>query len=470
MLKRCKGFSIATKSVKAKLIRSNFDLKETKTAYNEIVHFYFLLIAENPDGMNIPTKDNGGWRYYELLTLQHEFVAGFPSPLKRAAIRQAIGAYSSWNSSYQKWLGRPKRMKHHKPPIQPRVFNFNPQYDSGMYKDDDGKSIVIKILDSGSWKWVKHQYQCRDIGDESVAHRRGDPSSLTSAFRVNPGGSPVLGASWVKGAPRIQVQSNSLWIVFPLEKYVPATGGIKNIMLRSTFRTCGVDMDLDKHIVIATILETNDRGETTEVARHFINQSRHVARRKRNLGKVAIKMRKTGIVSRGFASSIWNKLSNREVEFSLYVSRQLVEFANHWKADVISFEHLGNLRPSKGKYSKRSNTKRAYWLKGKVYEQVKRTAFQDYAILTTRVSPRNTSKLDPWGNPLWRGNKFSTDLLSFNEYQNGANLVANVEGYKAHSGINASRNVALKAINRNKPSATLILKAQGGNTLGVQSN
>ncbi len=124
--------------------------------------------------------------------------------------------------------------------------------------------------------------------------------------------------------------------------------------------------------------------------------------------------------------------------------------ANHFSAQIISFEHLGNLRPSKGKYSKRSNQKRAYWLKGKIYAQVKRIAYQDYAILTTRVSPRNTSKLDPWGNPLWRGSKFPTDLSGFNDYQNGANLVANTEGYKAHSGINASRNVALKAIKRNQ--------------------
>ncbi len=287
MLKRQKGFSITTKSVKAKLLRSGFDLSATKTAYNSVVHFYFLLVAEAPQGISIPTKDNGGWRYYELLTLEHEFIKGFPSPLKRAPIRQAIGAYSSWNSSYQKWLDRPRRMKHHKPPVQPRKFNFNPQYDSGMYKDDSGFSLVIKILVGNSWKWVKHQYQCRDVGSE-----------------------------WVKGSPRVQVQTNSLWLVFPLLRYVPATGGIKGIMSSSRLRTCGVDMDLDKHIVIATILETNDRGETTEVARHFINQSRHVACRKRNLGKVAIKMRKTGSVSRGFASSIWNKISAREVEYS----------------------------------------------------------------------------------------------------------------------------------------------------------
>ncbi|TAE50332.1 MAG: hypothetical protein EAZ88_20830 [Oscillatoriales cyanobacterium] len=234
----------------------------------------------------------------------------------------------------------------------------------------------------------------------------------------------------------MQVQNGSLWIVFPLEKYVPATGGIKGIMAKSTFRTCGIDMDLDKFIVIASILETNDRGETTEVARHFINQSRHVARRKRNLGNIAIKMGKTGIISRGFA------------EYSRAVSRELVELANHWRANVISFEHLGNLRPKRGKYSRRSNQKRAYWLKGKIYEQVKRIAYQDYAILTTRVSPMNTSRLTPWGEPVWRGCKFPSSPTEFDSYRPGAALVATVDGYKAHSGLNAARNVALKAIKR----------------------
>ncbi len=430
MLKRQKGYSIATKSVKAKLIRSQFDMQETKDAYNEVVHFYFLLIAENPQGVSIPVQSDGSWRFYELLTASHQFVKGFPSPLKRAAIRQAIGAYESWNSTYQKWLNRPKRIKHHKPPVHPRVFRFNPQYDSGMWKEDDGFSIILKMRVGDSWKWVKHQYQSPDI--------------------------PV---EWIKGSPRIQVQNGYLWIVFPLEKYVPATGGVKGIMSKNAFRTCGIDIDLDKYIVIATVLETNGRGETTEVARHLINQSRHVARRKRDLGQIAIKMRQTKIVSRGFAKSRWDSITAREIDFSRTVSRELVEFARHWKVDVISFEHLGSLRPKKGKFSKRSNQKRAYWLKGKIFEQVKRIAYQDHAILTTRVSPRNTSRFSPWGEPLWRGSQFPTSLLEFDSYQSGAALVATADGYKAHSGLNAARNVALKAIKRNLPLAALNFKS-----------
>ncbi len=436
MLKPKKGFSIATKSVKAKLERTGVDLQESKDAYNEVVHFYFLLIREDPNGLTIPLVNNGGWRYYEIKTVENEFIKGFPAPLKRAAIRQAIGAYESWSSNYQKWLKRPQKMKHHKPPVQPRKFNFNPQYDSGMWKEDNGASILLKVLVNGAWKWIKHQYQ-----------------------------SPEIQSDWVKCSPRVQVQSNSFWLVFPIEKYVPATGGIKNIMSKPKgriairpFRTCGIDLDLDQHIAICTVLETNDRGESTEVARLFINQSRHVARRKRNLGQIAIKMSQTGIISKGFANHQWQKLSKREMEFSRDVSRQIVEFAKYWQVQIISFEHLGNLRPQKGKYSKRSNQKRAYWLKSKVYEQVKRIAFQDYGILVTRVNPKNTSKLSPNGLPVWRGHQFPSSILEFLEYQSGANLVATPDGYRAHSGLNAARNIALKAIKRNLPEVTLNLK------------
>ena len=129
------------------------------------------------------------------------------------------------------------------------------------------------------------------------------------------------------------------------------------------------------------------------------------------------------------------------------------------------FEHLGNLKPCRGKYSRRSNQKRAYWLKSKVFNQTKDIAYRDYGILTTRVNPRNTSRFDPWGNPLWRGNKFPNSLLDYygaykvrsspkhtapKEYQPGASLVANTAGYKAHSGLNASRNIGLKAIGRHR--------------------
>lgn len=164
-------------------------------------------------------------------------------------------------------------------------------------------------------------------------------------------------------------------------------------------------------------------------------------------------MKATGIIHEGFCQKWWERLSNREVEMGRSIARQIVNIAHGYRCRVIAFEHLSNLTPSRGKYSRRSNQKRAYWLKSKIYLNVKRVAYQDYAILTTRVNPRNTSRLDPWGNQVWRGSDFPTDLLGYLEYQPGANWVAGVNGYKSHSGLNAARNVGMKSIIRHKVEA-----------------
>jgi hypothetical protein len=47
------------------------------------------------------------------------------------------------------------------------------------------------------------------------------------------------------------------------------------------------------------------------------------------------------------------------------MSHRIVDFARKHSATILTFEHLGNFRPQKGKYSKRSNEKRTYWLRGK---------------------------------------------------------------------------------------------------------
>ncbi|GAA6616244.1 hypothetical protein [Scytonema sp. NUACC26] len=455
MLKKKKGFNIATKSVKCKLERNGFDLTETKTAFNEVVSFYFALVNTHPEGIDLPREEDGGWRFYEKLTIGENAVYPlpfdrYPVQFRRAAIRKAIGVWESWNSNYQRWLNRPKKQKHHRPPVQPRSFNFSPSFDAGVWKDDDGQSILLKILVNGQWKWVKFQYFA-----------------------------PLVDADWVKGSPSIVIKGRERFIVFPLQKYVPATGGIKTVMAQDSFRVMGVDMDLDRQIAILSVLEVNAKGEVFEVARHFINQTSHTKRRKRQLGRIAQKMRQTGTIEKGFGSTMWQKLHNGEVEAGRVYARQIVKFAKTWGCSVICFEHLGNLKPQHGKYSRRSNQKRAYWLKSKVYQQVSRIAYQDEGILTTRVNPRHTSRFDPWGYPVWRSNQFPTTLFDFQSYQSGTNFVGTVDGYVAHSGLNAARNIGLRAILRHRTNLVFRTgtkyqansareKAQNSNVLGVQ--
>jgi IS605 OrfB family transposase len=73
------------------------------------------------------------------------------------------------------------------------------------------------------------------------------------------------------------------------------------------------------------------------------------------------------------------------------VSARIVQFATQHEASILVFEHLSNLKPQKGKYSRRSNAKRAYWMKGRIFKYAKYKAWNE-GIITSRVSPRNTSK------------------------------------------------------------------------------
>jgi transposase len=73
------------------------------------------------------------------------------------------------------------------------------------------------------------------------------------------------------------------------------------------------------------------------------------------------------------------------------VSARIVQFAASHGASILVFEHLGNLQPEKGKYSRRGNTKRAYWMKGRIFHYAKYKGWQQ-KIITSRVNPRNTSR------------------------------------------------------------------------------
>lgn len=51
----------------------------------------------------------------------------------------------------------------------------------------------------------------------------------------------------------------------------------------------------------------------------------------------------------------WDKIKNIQDYEAHRISRRIVDWAVKHKANVIVFEHLGNLQPQQGKYSHRQN-------------------------------------------------------------------------------------------------------------------
>jgi len=102
---------------------------------------------------------------------------------------------------------------------------------------------------------------------------------------------------------------------------------------------------------------------------------------------------KSGMLAEGEQdnAALWAKVRALDEDSAHQVSQRIVEFAQQHQASVLVFEHLGHFKPQKGKYSKRGNEKRSYWLRGKTFTYTKYKAWTE-GILTCRVSPRNTSR------------------------------------------------------------------------------
>ncbi len=174
-----------------------------------------------------------------------------PQLFRRAAIKKAIGAYKSWKTHYDKWESTATKRRKHRPPLQPRSFNFNPVFYAGMWKDDTGSSIMLKIRRNGTWAWVKFQYQGYDFG-----------------------------ADWVKASPTVTLKGKLAHLDFTVEKYILATGGLKTVIQSPDLRICSVDLDLDGNIATCSILESKDNGLVNEISRMTVQgHAKHVSRR-----------------------------------------------------------------------------------------------------------------------------------------------------------------------------------------------
>ncbi|MBA3533063.1 MAG: transposase [Ardenticatenales bacterium] len=350
----------------------------TTTLYNQVVAFYFDLYQAQPGLLDLNQQE--ALTQAERLThrttanpaplwpLEEAMGADIPAMLRRAAINAARGAFQSFHSRYQRWQNEKAKFEAkgkrfaHRPPVPPRTFRFNPPFYQGMFKERTATSIRVRLYSGTSWQWVK-------------LHLRGEP----------------LPEGWEAGSPSLVRRRGHLRLHTPLTKQIPTPSkALVQVALNPSLRICAIDLNLGDAQAVCTILQ----ADGTEVATRYIRGGKSLhARRKRLLGKVARKRRQSGRLSEGEADNIklWQKIRAIDEAEAHRVSRRIVEVAQAHGATILVFEHLGNLKPQKGRYSRRGNEKRAYWLKGTIVQYSRYKAWEQ-GILTSRVSPHNTSR------------------------------------------------------------------------------
>lgn len=348
----------------------------TKQLYNKIVEFYFGVCEQHQEVLELNAKD--ALTYLERLThktadnpkpkVPMDLDVLIPAMFRRAAIHTAFGAAQSFHSNLERWKkqkavveAKGKRFKT-KPPVPPRVWNFNPVFYAGQAKDLTNHTIMLKLWTGSSWAWMKMYLQGRGISK-----------------------------GWTPQSP-VLVSTDGYWHLHvpTIKQAFSKPKQIKEQIKNPKLRVCSVDLNINDNLAVCTIL----RADGSVMATKFIAGGKSLQhRRKRVLGIVADHRKKTGIIQEGVQDNVrrWRKIRRIDDDTAHKVSRDIVEFAVQHKAKVLVFEHLGNFKPTKGKYSRRGNEKRTYWLRGKIFRFAKYKAWE-CGILTSRVNPAYTSQ------------------------------------------------------------------------------
>jgi IS605 OrfB family transposase len=351
--------------------------ERTQALFNKVVGFYFEVIQAHQLVLSLSNKE--ALTALEKLThatTDHpnpvmplsDIAPGLPTVSRRAAINAALGSAKSFYTALSKWRKRKEAAQTKgkkwtiRPPIPPRQWNRSVTCYREMWKPCEGSSIMLKLWTGSSWVWVK-------VG---ICGRR-------------------LPESWEQSSPQLVKHGSNWHLHIPIEREVARPPKVETqITTNQETKICAVDLNLNEQIAVCTIQTV----EGTILATKFIGGGRRISGfRKKQLGRIARNRGKTGIIAEGEQDNkhLWAKIRAVDENVAHQVSHRIVEFAKAYGATVLVFEHLGSLKPTKGKYSNRGNEKRAYWMKGRIFKYAKYKAWNN-GILTSRVNPRNTSR------------------------------------------------------------------------------
>ena len=351
--------------------------------FNRVVAFYFDCIQAHEGLLSLTNKE--ALTALERLThaTQHhpapimplgEIAPNIPAMFRRAAINAAIGSARSFFSQLKTWRTRKERYEarpaapskkkkpfRERPPVPPRSWNKSAPFYAGQWRDRGEHCATLKVWTGLCWSWIKIRTLARD---------------LPAGFEL--------------GSPQLVRHGKQWWLHTSLEKTFTAPPKIADQVTHPETKICAVDLNINEHLAVCTVQTV----EGTILATRFIGGGREIAGiRSRTLGRIAVNRSKTGILAENEQDNadLWRKIRHRDEALAHLVSARIVQFAAEHGASILVFEHLGNLKPEKGRYSRRGNSKRAYWMKGRIFRYSQYKAWQ-HQIITSRVNPRNTSR------------------------------------------------------------------------------
>lgn len=353
-------------------------IKRTTVIYNQAIQYIVPVVQTYWDNIkDVPGPVNNKMKYVERLihaaqgrkpvcNFDQKFYK-FPCYLRRAAIMEAIGIWSSYMSRVDNWIAgeckgaipKPDKDHHHMPCL----------YRKGMFNYLFADTAQIKVFSGNDWVW------------RTVRLNHSDRKYLEKKAPLD---------KW--SAPTIEKHYGHYELRFALAKEVELSS--REIYEQ---KACAVDLGITTD---ATCCVMDAHG--TVLSRRFISCGREKDQVNRALHRISEFQREHGSHDSG---RLWNLAKRRNLNLAHLVAHRIVDYAIENGCDVIVFEHLN----TKGKKRGGRKQKLAMWKHADIQNTVTSLAHQN-GIRISRICAWNTSRLAYDGSgTVQRGKEVSED-------------------------------------------------------------
>ncbi len=340
-------------------------------------------------------------KYFQKVINKHPSFRKFPSYLRRAAIADAIGIVSSFQTRYAQWQSGDRKHRQAKPPTLTSMCNTYPAlYQGQQVKYRNNYQLVdIKVWSGTDWVWL----ECIPVKKHGLNRHLVDGNKIKS--------------------PALVLNKHTCQLSMPVE--------VKKVDLPESDFVCSVDMGINNAATASIV-----GRDGTVKARKFINPARDIDRRNKRRMMIAHKSKQTRKITKsdlpkGFCKGLQRKSSNINLQISKTVARAIVEFALTHNVKVIVFENLEGWKAKGGRRKSLQKQKFHLWCHRKIVELVS-DRWTELGGQVVFVNPKYTSAYAYDGSGKVKRDKVNYSLCRF------------TSGKRYHSDLNASYNIAAR--------------------------
>ncbi|KYC39914.1 transposase [Scytonema hofmannii PCC 7110] len=350
---------------------ADLSTKERVASVEKIIH----KTTDNPEPKH---------SYYQKVVYKYPSFRKFPSYFRRAAIADALGIVSSFQTRYREWQSGIRSRRDAKPPRLTAMCNSYPCLYQGQQVRYglNYSSVDIKVWNGKDWVWI----------NKIPVKGHGNNRHLIVGNEMQ--------------SPTLVVNKKTCQLSMPVK--------ILQVNKEESERVCSVDLGINNSAVCSIV---DIKG--TVKARLLINPARDIDQRNQRRMMIAHKSKQTQArvgkdkkLPKGFCKGLYRKSSNINLEIARKVSKRIIEFANLHKVKVIVIENLEGWKAKAGR--KKSLTKQKFhlWCHRKIVETLTQR-WSELGGIVQAVNPKYTSAYAYDGSGKVKRNKNNYSIAKF---------------------------------------------------------